>query len=49
VPGYEMGGCPGSRAPRNTPAEIVEKLNRENLDATYAILVLIDVREIVDL
>jgi tripartite-type tricarboxylate transporter receptor subunit TctC len=29
VPGYESSGLFGFGAPRNTPAEIVEKLNRE--------------------
>jgi tripartite-type tricarboxylate transporter receptor subunit TctC len=29
VPGYEASGSFGFGAPRNTPAEIVEKLNRE--------------------
>ena len=29
VPGYEASGWLGVGAPRNTPAEIVEKLNRE--------------------
>ena len=29
VPGYETSGWAGLGAPRNTPAEIVEKLNRE--------------------
>jgi tripartite-type tricarboxylate transporter receptor subunit TctC len=29
VPGYEASGSFGFGAPRNTPAEIVDKLNRE--------------------
>jgi tripartite-type tricarboxylate transporter receptor subunit TctC len=29
VPGYEAGGFVGIGAPRNTPAAIVEKLNKE--------------------
>jgi tripartite-type tricarboxylate transporter receptor subunit TctC len=29
VPGYEASGCYGIGAPRNTPTEIVDKLNRE--------------------
>jgi tripartite-type tricarboxylate transporter receptor subunit TctC len=29
LPGYEATICNGLNAPRNTPAEIVEKLNRE--------------------
>jgi tripartite-type tricarboxylate transporter receptor subunit TctC len=29
VPGYEASGWEGVGAPRNTPAEIVEKLNKE--------------------
>jgi tripartite-type tricarboxylate transporter receptor subunit TctC len=29
VPGYEASGWQGMAAPRNTPAEIIEKLNRE--------------------
>ena len=29
VPGYEASACSGVGAPRNTPAEIVDKLNKE--------------------
>jgi tripartite-type tricarboxylate transporter receptor subunit TctC len=29
VPGYEASGWLGIGAPRNTPAEIIDKLNRE--------------------
>jgi tripartite-type tricarboxylate transporter receptor subunit TctC len=29
VPGYEAGGWLGVGAPRNTPSEIIEKLNKE--------------------
>jgi tripartite-type tricarboxylate transporter receptor subunit TctC len=29
VPGYEASGWFGLSAPRNTPAEIVDKLNKE--------------------
>jgi tripartite-type tricarboxylate transporter receptor subunit TctC len=29
VPGYEAGGTQGLGAPRNTPAEIIDRLNRE--------------------
>jgi len=29
VPGYEAGGTQGIGAPRNTPVEIIDKLNRE--------------------
>ena len=29
VPGYDASACTGVGAPRNTPAEIIEKLNRE--------------------
>jgi tripartite-type tricarboxylate transporter receptor subunit TctC len=29
VPGYEASGWQGIVAPKNTPAEIIEKLNKE--------------------
>jgi tripartite-type tricarboxylate transporter receptor subunit TctC len=35
VPGYEASSLYGVAAPRNTPAEIVDKLNRE-INAAFA-------------
>jgi hypothetical protein len=29
VPGYEVRGCNGIGAPKNTPAEIIDMLNKE--------------------
>ena len=35
VPGYEVNGVLGIGAPKNTPVEIVEKLNKEHRVCRY--------------